>query len=509
MDSGYSGLSSGTLPGGWSSSWTLSDGAREYWAEQAPKLPKRLRGNKSSQDEENQNLAFHDVPSSKGRVVLYSVDTNICGHADSDSSLSDEESILSDDFYSFISQEDHDITLSPSVTTPGKQANDVEEISPPNAPAEPDFDLTGLNSSLHLPTLQDVTLPDDVPAAVFVPLLLHASEPSFEARTSSSSSRFQLDSSSSQADSVTDPDGHSERASIHSNYSSLNYAGVCHLIDRLDSRTTPQDIEYNDTLFFSQPDGNNAWTLSLEPTPSFTEPGLSTTSLSVESSSASDSGCTSEIFQQQPVLVPVEVYSPSLDHPPTVNDDTEASHHHRSGSRPSVEALPLEQSSTHPQSSHFTIDHRSRNVIQKTKEFCRKFKRFITSKPSKSRSGNNLLLAPGAYTLVDVDTQLAQEYNFPRPGSAVSSQRPGRFMRSAKISSPSVALSEYPNHQTGSAVDDIHSYDYHARPKTLQEIKSRRRFSLPAFSRASTPAGTSARANIGLFASERTAGHIG
>jgi len=103
MDSRYSG-SSCTLPGAWSSSWTLSDGAH-IWTEQPPNLPKGVRENKPSQAEENQNLAFRDIISSKGRVVLHSVDTNICPDADWDSSLSDEESGLSDDFYSFISQE--------------------------------------------------------------------------------------------------------------------------------------------------------------------------------------------------------------------------------------------------------------------------------------------------------------------------------------------------------------------------------------------------------------------
>jgi hypothetical protein len=403
----------------------------------------------------------------------------------------------------------------PPQTTPRKYTNGVEEILRPNAPAEPDFDLTGLNSSLHLPTQQDITLPNNVPATVSVPPFPHSFEPSFEVLASSSSSRFQPDSSSSQTDFVTDPDDQSERASIHSNYSGLNYASVCDMIDRLHSRITPQDTsDCSNTLSFSQPDGNSPWTLSLERARSFAESGLSTAALSVESSSASDGGCPSEICQQQPELVPFQVYSASPDHPPIINDEVGALYHRRSASRLSVEALPPEQCSTNPKSSHLTIGHqnrsiRSTNVLQKTKEFCRKFKRFITSKSSKSRSDNNSLLPPGAYTLVDIDTQPAQGYDFPRPASAVPSQRRGRFMRSAKFSSPSVALSEYPNYQAGSAVDDIHSYDYHARPKTLQEIKSKRRFSLPAFSGASTPAGTSARANIRLFGSERKAGHMG
>lgn len=102
MDFGYSGLSSGSLPGAWSSSWTLTDGRDGRELQQ---VPKRLGENKSLQDEGNKILAFHSIPSSKGRVVLHSVNTNICGDANSDSSLSDQESVLSDDFYSFISQE--------------------------------------------------------------------------------------------------------------------------------------------------------------------------------------------------------------------------------------------------------------------------------------------------------------------------------------------------------------------------------------------------------------------
>ena len=402
----------------------------------------------------------------------------------------------------------------PPQTTPRKYTNGVEEILRPSAPAEPDSDLTGLNSSLRLPTQQDITLPNNVPATVSIPPFPHSLEPSIEVLTSSSSSRFQPDSSSSRTESVTDPDDQSERASIHSNYSGLNYASVCDMIDRLHSRITPQDTpDCRNILSFSQPDGNSPWTLSLEPALSFIESGLSTTSMSVASSSASDGGCPSEIFQQQPEIVPFQVYSTSLDHPPIGNDEAGALYHRRSASRLSVEALPPEQCSTNPKSSHLTIGHRNRsirstNVLQKTKEFCKKFKRFITSKSSKSRSDDNALLPPGPYTLVDVDTQPARGYDFPRPASVVSSQRRGRFMKSAKISSPSVALSEYPNYQAGSRVDDIHSYDYHARPKTLQEIKSKRRFSLPAFSGASTPTGTSARANIRIFGSERNAGHM-
>jgi len=102
MDSGYSGSSSATLPGAWSSSWTLSDGGAGDWTEQPPNSPKRHWENKSLQDEENKCPAFHGISSSKG---LYSADTNICDDANSHSSLSDEESVLSDDFYSFISQE--------------------------------------------------------------------------------------------------------------------------------------------------------------------------------------------------------------------------------------------------------------------------------------------------------------------------------------------------------------------------------------------------------------------
>jgi len=389
----------------------------------------------------------------------------------------------------------------PQETTPRKHSNGVEEILRPNLPAESEFVLTGLNSNLHLSTQRDVTLPNNVLATVSVPLSPHSSEPSSKTAVTSSSTMIQHDSSSSQGDPVTDPDGHSERASIHSSYSGSNHSDAYHLIDRVNSGITPQDSsDYSNALFFPQPDGNNPWTLSLEPTLSFTESGHSTASLSVESSSASDGGFPSEI-RQQSEPAPFEFHSPSLDHPPIVNDESKALYPRRSTPRPSVEVSTPERGSTNPESSHLTIGDRnasirSRSVIQKTKEFCRKFKRFITSTSSKSKRENNSLLAPGAYTLVDVDTQLAQGYNFPLPASP----RRGGFMRRAKVSSPSVALSEYPSYQAGSVVDDIHSYDYHARPKTLQEIKSRRRFSLPVFSGASAPA--SARA-------KRKAGHMG
>jgi len=108
MDPVWSNLSSGTLPGAWSSTWTLSEGASN-WTEkpqETSNFPKRFRSNKSLQDERNANLALRDISSSKWCIVSHSADPNIRSE-DSDFYFSDEdsESGLSDDFYSIISQE--------------------------------------------------------------------------------------------------------------------------------------------------------------------------------------------------------------------------------------------------------------------------------------------------------------------------------------------------------------------------------------------------------------------
>lgn len=168
----------------------------------------------------------------------------------------------------------------------------------------------------------------------------------------------------------------SGRASIHSNFSGLNYAPDIHnLADPLESHITSQgSSDFRNNLFLSQPDGNNPWTLSLEPTLSFTQSVASTTSFSAESSSASDGRYPSEIFQRQPELEPFELYSSSLDQPPSANNKAVASFHPRSASGLTIEASPPDRRSTGPQASHIAISHRNesirtRNVIQKTKEF--------------------------------------------------------------------------------------------------------------------------------------------
>lgn len=311
--------------------------------------------------------------------------------------------------------------------------------------------------------------------------------------------------------------------STYSNYSGLNYPRVCTLIARLGNGVTseqsltpsrPQNIspvsprqilrrrfenEYheqrNNDIPLSQPDGNDPWTLSLEPTLTSAEPSISqtSTSSSTESSSASEDEDTPRRYF--PTTFPSQSQSFSQQRSfnssrANVTHDTEVSTTRR-GSDNSVYALPHEGSVSPPRLIG-EESSRSRNVVQKTKEFCSKFKKLIVpKKASKPKDIKGLLhdypLSDHIFRS-DAPVQPIIPHLLPpspREASPWSFVRRRGMQREPKMSLPTMP---HPEHQsqrivkTSTTSVDKHSYEYHARPKTLEEIRSKRRFSLPAFS---------------------------
>lgn len=348
----------------------------------------------------------------------------------------------------------------------------------------------------------------------------------------STASRRSSSSSSCSDGSVVFRRNDYDRESTHSNYSGLDYARVCHLIARLGNGTTsdqsltpnhpqnppqvsnPRQIlrrrlenEYHDhrnnEFPLSQPDGTNPWTLSLEPTLTSTESSISqssTRSSSNESSSTSEneviprryfpstfaSSQSNSFFQQRS-------FNSSR---ANATHDTEVSTT-RQGSNNSIYALPLvEEFVREPVSPPRPVGgepSRSRNVVQKTKEFCSKFKKLLVPKKA-SKGPKDVKDVMHDHPLSDDMFRMDATMQLPMPPLLPPSPRetsPWSFVRRHGMHrEPKMSLPTFPHpeHRSGRIVKtsttsvDKHSYEYHARPKTLEEIKSKRRFSLPAFS---------------------------
>ncbi|KAF8973974.1 hypothetical protein BDZ97DRAFT_1912417 [Flammula alnicola] len=551
-----------TLPGAWSSTWTLSQEQDDLEAERTPKPP---TSDKTFQDTEHLRLALSETPSFKERNVAMQQRSSICDDADAISFADDESSIPSDDFYSFISQQDTETTLFPSVISisPTKETDRSEGLLDSSDSSRPLFDPSELDSSLHIPTQEDLFASDDVSSEVSAPSSVRPSDETPHLAVNGTHSTSHLDfrfpgtsagghapvispssrGKASRANASNNPTADlvgSDCDSVHSGYSVLNYAGVYNLIAGLDAggtfqesvdswsqsslrnnaarhirRPSIEDSRLN-TLQLSQPDGDNPWTLSLDPTLTSTEESVSqssTTSLSTHSSSVLQ-GRTSDMSQHS--LGSISSFQ--LASPRTVEHQQEEVGTTRQGSDVSAYALPLEQRFHNPIPPPFVIGPpngsiRSRNVIQKTKDLCSKFKRFITLKALKEKKSKNkpsirrTLL--GGYNDADMPP-LSQP--FPRtPSPSSSFNRHGGFQRMAKISTPSVALSYTPEYTVGrttSTANDRYTYEYHARPKTLEEIRSKRRFSLPTFAGASSPNMLAARHLNPLSSTRRQAGSI-
>ena len=232
-------------------------------------------------------------------------------------------------------------------------------------------------------------------------------------------------------------------------------------------------------LLLSQPDGNNTWTLSLDPTIFHS---ISGSSLESESSSASD--YDDEAIARTRGIFPL-VSSTSRDNgsflslpPSQVGADlakftaSDVSMIVSSSSRETIpnrgkadrysNDLPHDFPPSTAQDS--VLDHRqpsrSKTLIKKSKNVFDRLKKLFTPKgtsdPPKSAPASGRLFP--SY----------QRYKLTKP---TQSSTPS-FGHSFNFSPGDTSHAD-------NIVDEKYTYEYHARPKTLKEIKSQRRFSLP------------------------------
>jgi hypothetical protein len=244
----------------------------------------------------------------------------------------------------------------------------------------------------------------------------------------------------------------------------LDHTEHTHKVSNTGRDHSPESYSY--PLLLSQPDGNNTWTLSLDPTISHL---ISGSSLESESSSASDTFPSvsstprdNESFLSLPPSqvgvdlaqftasdVSMIVSSSSRETFPTRGKADRCSnglHHDFSPSTAQDSVLDRRQPS------------RSKQLIKKSKNVFDRLKKLFTPKgtsdPPKSA---------------------------PAPGRLFPSYQRYKLTKSTQSSTPSFGHSFSPGDTShaDNIVDEKYTYEYHARPKTLKEIKSQRRFSLP------------------------------
>jgi hypothetical protein len=446
------------------------------------------------------------------------------------------------------------------------------------------FDSSGLSSCLHIPSQEDVVRATSDAGLFFeasivrIPTAAPSTEDDFRLLDSSSPTdtlgfslpnvsacgqELVLDALSaigtvthaSGNDSPVDPHGY-ECDSVSSHSGSFSSRGISNIIARLGSGASASRASvfswsqgssrnpspsprithhghFDDgpfrsqtsTLQLSQPDGNNPWTLSLDPTLTSTESEAasqaSTASLSLEAEFPPDDERPS--FMSRDTLPSVaSLQDPSSPHTVYYEEDIITTPRNSQSSPYNVLSEPRSNPAPSPLTYHHSDDSvRSKNFIQKTKELCNKFKKLISLKSVKERSSkvakdNSGIRRTPLNGQGEPDTQSSFQ-NFPRitSPSFSSVDKPPAFRRTVKTSSPSVALSYTPDYTvargSGSThvPDEKYTYEYHARPKTLQEIRSKRRFSLPAFARPSSPVPPNARtANPMRSTKQRRAGSI-
>ncbi len=262
----------------------------------------------------------------------------------------------------------------------------------------------------------------------------------------------------------------------------------------------------HNALVLEQPDGDNPWTLFLDPTLTATEDEAASQSSVASLSRASSFALQGDRASVTSVLTFTSVASlrftptgdPYITSTPIVPQ--------RIVPQPRREAyypvynLPAPLSPAFVESglsavtvNHFNEPMGSKNFLQKTKILCAKLKKIITLKAKKERKAPD---APSIHRRVLSNdrfdpnmTPPLQRFPQMTSPSFSSVERPSTYVRSAKTSSPSVALSYTPGYTAGRSMqtsDEKLSHEYHSKLKTPQDVRSRRRFSLPAFTATPT-----------------------
>jgi len=404
-----------------------------------------------------------------------------------------------------------------------------------------------LSSRLH--EGQDVTFPNDVlsklhvpqaaqpPAGSEQPVLNTDGSPvsrtldyAHEASASSRTSFIFKDDSSCSSGSVRFKKYESDDDSVCSNYSGVNYGRVYTMMNRLASgrstmstslESTPRgptqsssrlinfrqinprrinpdcaSLNHSSTFSISHPDGNNPWTLSLDPALTSTESSPS----QVSSRSFSQHSLNAEFPQRQPLYSTffcprsrASSIRQSISSPQNhtgIHDTCRPTRQGLNRLDHSIYALPATGSqsvySDIRPATHVRVDSKpgNKNVLQKTKALCNKLKKLIV--PKKPRQKIEEQCIPETSTLGYLDTSVELPPTLPylnspsTPTSATPSWsfdrvRPVKRLR--KVSTPP----ENTRKTKSPSIENKNFYEYHARPKTVSEIKSSRRFSLPTF----------------------------
>ncbi|KAF8807454.1 hypothetical protein BYT27DRAFT_7189527 [Phlegmacium glaucopus] len=299
---------------------------------------------------------------------------------------------------------------------------------------------------------------------------------------------------------------------------------------------------YPHPLLLSQPDGNNTWTLSLDPTISrpetISESSLELDSLSLLSSCASDHDdeAIARIRDTLPSahstpgydgsfvsLPPLQVggpemaeFSTSSDVSMIVSSTSSVQQQHGEGteipSRRNADLyyndlsydFPLSVGALDPQQLSPS------KPVKKSKGIFGRLKRLFTPKGTILEDTQAHTAHPKSLAAKNLSKPVdsnAQADTMPLPSGrrfllslpSWSPYQRNRVPRSTKSAVPSIGQSfnvEDTSHADNN-IDEKYTYEYHARPKTLKEIKSQRRFSLPmAFGGNPSRATSSTKRNI-------------
>ena len=262
-------------------------------------------------------------------------------------------------------------------------------------------------------------------------------------------------------------------------------------------------------LHLSQPDGNNTWTLSLDPSISH----LISESSALESSSASEYDYDNEAVARTQCTCPSVSSTPRYDGsflslPPLqvgVHDIT------KFGATSDVSMIVSLSSSvqqTTPDKGKADLflndlphdfppstapdpqqPSRSKKFIKKSKNVFGRLKKLFTPKGTISEDIQAHIADPPKSDFIAANHPAPKRRFFP------SYQR----YKLTQFSTPSFGQSFSPEDAShaDNNIDEKYTYEYHARPKTLREIKSQRRFSLPmAFVGSSSRVTPSTKLNI-------------
>jgi hypothetical protein len=264
---------------------------------------------------------------------------------------------------------------------------------------------------------------------------------------------------------------------------------------------------YPNSLLLSQPDGKNNWTLSLDPTisqPVTVSESVESESLSLLSSCASDEA----IPRTFPSVSSTPRHNASLSLQPSSQDDmskfnassmivsSTSSVQQRQGAGSSSVRFNAGNSNDFPHGLASPLDsvldpqppNRSKKLLKKSKNIFGRFKKLFSPKGTKSED-----IHDHAHTAHSPKSGYIAAIPPVSERRLLPSYQRYRLSKSTMSLTPSFGQSFGPS-VGDNKVDEKYTYEYHARPKTLKEIKSQRRFSLPlAFGTSSRKVTTSSR----------------